>query len=174
VNRRFNITATCVPKEHYMVDIKEKLKIIKEKIDFGLYFTINRARQYGKTTTLSRIYKELQNEYIVIKGSLEGFGINNYKNEQLYSEAFIRMIGKIVKFQDKELGEYILSFKNIEGFEILSDVITEICLKSDKEIVLMIDEVDKACNNVVFLDFLAVLRDKYIRSKDGIDKTFIY
>ena len=40
--------------------------------------------------------------------------------------------------------------------------------KSDKPIVFMIDEVDRATNNQVFLDFLAQLRDGYIgRDTDG-------
>ena len=44
----FNTTAICRPKEHYIVDITEKLKQIKRMVDAGQYFTINRARQYGK------------------------------------------------------------------------------------------------------------------------------
>lgn len=39
----FNTTAICRPKEHYMVDITEKLKQIKRMVDAGQYFTINRA-----------------------------------------------------------------------------------------------------------------------------------
>ena len=38
-----------------------------------------------------------------------------------------------------------------ELFEQLSDI----CAAADKKIVLMIDEVDSASNNQVFLDFLA-------------------
>ena len=48
----FNITADCKPELHYMVNIDSRLKKIKELIDKGEYFAINRARQYGKTTTL--------------------------------------------------------------------------------------------------------------------------
>lgn len=48
----FNVSSDCKPGLHYMVDIGERLKQIKEMIDKGQYFTINRARQYGKTTTL--------------------------------------------------------------------------------------------------------------------------
>jgi len=33
-------------------------------VDYGEYFTINRARQYGKTTTLSLLKKALDDEYI--------------------------------------------------------------------------------------------------------------
>lgn len=41
--------------------------------------------------------------------------------------------------------------------------IRNICAVSEKPIVLMIDEVDSATNNQVFLDFLAQLRAQYIR-----------
>lgn len=35
-----------------MVNIEDRLNEIKEMTDKGNYFVINRARQYGKTTTL--------------------------------------------------------------------------------------------------------------------------
>lgn len=54
--KTFNTTAVCVPDKHYMVDISEKIEKIKELVDAGKYFTINRARQYGKTTTLAALY----------------------------------------------------------------------------------------------------------------------
>ena len=44
----FNVTGACDPQLHYMVDIKDRLAEIKELVDDGAYFTINRARQYGK------------------------------------------------------------------------------------------------------------------------------
>ena len=39
----------------------------------------------------------------------------------------------------------------------------QVCMDSDKPIVLIIDEVDSAANNQVFLDFLAQLRAQYLR-----------
>lgn len=48
----FNVTGNCRPGEHYMVCIDERLAEIKKMVDDGKYFAINRARQYGKTTTL--------------------------------------------------------------------------------------------------------------------------
>lgn len=48
----FNTTAVCIPSENYMVDISDKIRQIAELIEQKKYFTINRARQYGKTTTL--------------------------------------------------------------------------------------------------------------------------
>lgn len=47
MKKRFNITGLCVPEKHYMVDISSRLEEIRELIDEGAYFSINRARQYG-------------------------------------------------------------------------------------------------------------------------------
>ncbi len=66
----FNTTAVCVPEEHYMVCMEERLKEIKALIDAGKYFTINRARQYGKTTTLMALSRYLQNDYYVVSMDL--------------------------------------------------------------------------------------------------------
>lgn len=48
----FNTTAVCFPDKHYMIDLTGRLVAIKTPVDHEKYFTINRARQYGKTTTL--------------------------------------------------------------------------------------------------------------------------
>ena len=61
----FNITACCNPTLHYMADISSRLAQIKEYIDRGEYFTINRARQYGKTTTLRALKDYIADEYYV-------------------------------------------------------------------------------------------------------------
>ncbi len=51
--KRFCITGICIPGKNYMADIRKRLdQIVQDYIENGLYFTINRARQYGKTTTL--------------------------------------------------------------------------------------------------------------------------
>ena len=47
IMKQFNTTAVCIPSKHYMVDLSERVKEIKELVDDGKYFTINRARQYG-------------------------------------------------------------------------------------------------------------------------------
>jgi len=51
--KRFNITGKCIPEQHYMVDISERIERIRKMVDAGDYLCINRGRQYGKTTTLS-------------------------------------------------------------------------------------------------------------------------
>ena len=55
MRKRFNVTGSCNPEWHYMVDTEKRFKAVEELIDMGEYFTINRARQYGKTTMLQLI-----------------------------------------------------------------------------------------------------------------------
>lgn len=56
-----------------MADLDPKLEqIITEYIENEEYFTINRARQYGKTTMLELLYQRLKTKYIVIDISFEG------------------------------------------------------------------------------------------------------
>ncbi len=57
-----------------MVDSPERFAAVERLIDKGSYFTINRARQYGKTTTLQAIRRRLSGKYLIIKTSFEGVG----------------------------------------------------------------------------------------------------
>lgn len=65
--KRFCVTGTCIPEKNYMIDISGRIdQIIRDYIEKGQYFTINRARQYGKTTTLYLLERRLREEYIVL------------------------------------------------------------------------------------------------------------
>lgn len=72
--RKFNITGPCVASEDYMVDTSEKIYKIMEMINERQYFTINQARQFGKTTTISLLQKKLTGHYLCIRMSFEGIG----------------------------------------------------------------------------------------------------
>ncbi len=46
MRKRFNITGSCKPQKHYMVNLADRIKRIKEEyVDEGSYFVINRGRQ---------------------------------------------------------------------------------------------------------------------------------
>ena len=53
MKKEFNDVGLCVANRHYMVDTSSKIAKILDLIEQGKYFTINRPRQFGKTTTLS-------------------------------------------------------------------------------------------------------------------------
>lgn len=65
MSKTFNVNGICYPNEHYMVNIDSKLAQIKQLVDEKKYFVINRARQYGKTTTLNMLVKYLADKYTV-------------------------------------------------------------------------------------------------------------
>jgi len=169
--RKFNVTGTCIPAMHYMVDTINKLKEIKKLIDDREYFTINRGRQYGKTTTLSLLRRFLADEYTVISISFQGLSENTFASESAFCQSFIKHIKKALKFTN-EPTEYVERWQNsdVKDFETLSDHITDLC--ENKKLVLLVDEVDKTSNNIVFLNFLSKLRQKYLDRADETDFTF--
>ena len=169
--RRFNVTGLCVANKHYMVDISGKLEQIGEMIDNGDYFTINRARQYGKTTTLSLLRRTLFREYTVASISFEGLGDESFATPEAFCHAFMELVRDSLRFTDAS-GEYISGWydEQITTFQKLNGHITGLC--RDKKVLLLIDEVDKTSNNRVFLHFLGMLRNKYLKREDGMDYTF--
>lgn len=64
MNKTFNSDGYCDPELHYMVDISSRLEEIKDMIDTEKYFTVNRARQYGKTTILFALTDCLYNRFL--------------------------------------------------------------------------------------------------------------
>jgi len=154
-----------------MVDITGKLEQIKKLIDAESYFTINRGRQYGKTTTLLALEHFLSDEYTVVAISFEGIGEEPFSSEASFCQTFVNLILRALRFT-KESKEYrdLWSNPDVKSFESLSDHITDMC--EDKKLVLTIDKVDKSSNNVIFLNFLGKLREKYLLRNAGKDFTF--
>lgn len=178
--KEFNVTGTCIPEENYMADITEKLERITEMVEKGQYFTINRARQYGKTTMLAALYRRLKNKYYMIRMSFESCSEESFENNGTFVKVFISLAADSLEVTDlnPEIVNEWSSLDLWEGkgekspFEYLSKKITSLCKKSDKEILLMIDEADKSSDNQSFLNFLGMLRNKYLRRREGLDVTF--
>lgn len=164
VQKTFNITGPCVPSLHYMADTSAKIDtIISEYIDKGCYFTINRARQYGKTTTLGLLTQKLSKDYIVIPISFEGFGAEVFSSEKTFISTFMRRCWQRIpaSARQEHFSELWADSEGIENIAALGDRITDIAAAAPQRMVLMIDEVDKSSNERLFLDFLGMLRDKY-------------
>lgn len=175
MDKRFNITGTCIPEKHYMVDISEKLYSILGLIENEEYFIINKPRQYGKTTTLYMLEKFLNEniEYLVISISFEGIGDLIFEDEKIFSKEFVQIMADYLFLNNEVLAEYLEGQKNIiENFIDLSRVITRFIMKTKKKVVLIIDGVDKSNNNQLFLSFLGMLRNKYLLRNAGKDYTF--
>ena len=171
--REFNVTGVCVKNMHYIVDTRNKLDEIVGLIEKGKYFTINRPRQFGKSTTISNLREILSEKYLVLDLSFEDVGDESFVD----SKAFIEMFYKYVKNQLTFLKEdglltLLEEMKDLSDFTDFSFFITDFVKASNKEVVLIIDEVDDGSNNNVFLKFLGVLRAKYLKRATGRDYTF--
>lgn len=176
--KRFNITGACRPDIHYMVNLNERLEQMKRYVETGEYFVINRARQYGKTTFLRALKQYLRGEYIVVSLSFQRMSSDNFASESVFSHAFANAFLREVRNKKKEINgfkeEELKGLVWIAGGEEpvrltrLFEVLSDLCQTADKPVVLMIDEIDSASNNQVFLDFLALLRD-YFLDRDETD-----
>lgn len=173
--KTFNVTGVCIPDKHYMADISERLgKITTQFIDPGMYFTMNRARQFGKTTTLYLLEKYLQGRYLVISLSFEAAD-DLFTSRYAFATGFVRRVGRKLsqaRLDDAVSRQWNETVSREFPMEDLSDKISDLNEQCSKKIVLMIDEVDKSSDNQIFLSFLGMLRTKYLAQQQGVDDTF--
>ena len=97
--KTFKTTGLCNPTKNYMVDITKRLEAIKVMIDNGDYFTINRARQFGKTTTLAALERYLSNEYIVMRLDFQAISTKDFTDE----ESFVRILSRLILKKSKRI-----------------------------------------------------------------------
>ena len=148
-----------------MADVSKKLAYALDLIETGQYFIISRPRQYGKTTLLYTLADTLRNtgDYIVMNMSFEGIGDAVFNNEQVFSTGFVKLLAKYASAYFPEMVDWLKETANsINSLEELEPMLTTFVNKTEKKIVLMIDEVDKSSNNQLFISFLAMLRNKYL------------
>ncbi len=169
MERYFNITGACNPKEHYMVNLDSRLAEIKKMVDAGKYFVINRGRQYGKTTTLNALENYLSQDYIVVSMDFQFLDASDFENTETFVSAFAQELNELVdeKHQiSEELAKQLHKIADgADGYTRMANLFKWLCSwckSASKPIVLIIDEVDSASNNQVFLDFLAQLRGYYL------------
>ncbi|MCD7954762.1 MAG: AAA-like domain-containing protein [Lachnospiraceae bacterium] len=171
----FNTEGSCIPEENYMVDLTSRVKKIEQEvIARGKYFTISRARQYGKTTFLYLLERTLSEKYIVLSISFESS--EEYFVSQAHLAKGLRLdIGELLEdqsFSEEIIRDWKRPFETEFPMKELGGRITKLCDSSDRGIVLLIDEVDKCSENQVFLSFLGLLRSKYLERKKRKGNTF--
>ena len=165
----FNTDGYCDPELHYMVDLSSRLNEIRSMVDAGQYFTVNRARQYGKTTILTALAAFLEEEYEVISLDFQTISYADFASELNFVAAFsgelLENAAHIPAEVKAKLEQYAAGHPYRATLSALFRTLTEFCRQSDKKIVLLIDEIDTATNNQVFIDFLAQLRAYYLKRR---------
>ena len=107
----------------------------------------------------------LEKEYDVIMMDFQTFGSADFATENIFAlsfaNTFLRQFKKYVSGMEIPLKQAVeMLEKSVNGragyftLKPLFEELGDICEASEKPIVLMIDEVDSASNNQVFLDFL--------------------
>jgi len=176
MQKKFNITGICIPEKHYMVNISNKIEQILPMVEEGEYFVINKPRQYGKTTNLWQLTELLnkREDYLAIFISFEGLGNDAFSSEKYFYEAFIELVEtEINNLKVNKISKLIYSYmKFFLKKHNISKWISHLVRIQNKKMVLIIDEVDKCSNNEVFINFLGMLRDKYLKRTIGKDITF--
>jgi hypothetical protein len=162
-----------MPEQDYMADISDRVEAVKEMVDLGQYFTINRPRQFGKTTLLEALARRISGEYICASISFEGLGDESFENTAAFCQALTDKISADLRRSPAGYETaYAKSWmdSSVITFNLLDKHVSKMC--RGKKVVLLIDEVDKTSDNRVFLHFLGLLRDKFLNRKKGLDDTF--
>ena len=80
-------------------------------VDAGQYFTINRARQYGKTTTLHALTKYLKTEYVVVSLDFQMMSTSKFKDENSFSSAFAKMFIREMEASEGSVSQPVKQLK---------------------------------------------------------------
>ncbi len=170
--RYFNTEGCCIPAEHYMVPLDDRIKTIRERfIDRKKYFVINRGRQYGKTTMLMALAEALRTEFAIIFMDFQLMSTASFVAEPAFVTSFVSYLEDLTA-DDDDLADAIANeeYQKMTALckqqkltmDEMFRCFSRICKTAKKPVILMIDEVDSASNNQVFIDFLAQLRGYYL------------
>ena len=104
MEKEFNVTGNCIPALHYVADVSEKFKAVMQLVEKGKYFTINRPRQYGKTTMLFRLAEMLaqSGQYTVFRISFEGIGGGLLKTKNRFAQLFWSCSKSVLPWPNKQ------------------------------------------------------------------------
>ena len=99
--KEFNVTGICVPNMHYMVDISAKVEQIFKLVEGTKYFTINRGRQYGKTTTIGMLEKRLTDDYICASISFQYSDVEMFADARGFCQGLLGLIHDALLFNEE-------------------------------------------------------------------------
>ncbi|MDR1078874.1 MAG: hypothetical protein LBL55_09510 [Propionibacteriaceae bacterium] len=166
-----------MPERHYMVDISGRVEtIIRDYIGPGGYFTISRPRQYGKTTLLEAIRRELLHTDVIVDLSFEAV-YDSLDTVEKFVPTFCSMTADAVRQSGGQgaagaAGRLEAGFAGGPSFRGLGERISALCESLPGRVVLLIDEVDKATDYQVFAGFLGLLRDQFLERNNKGTPTF--
>lgn len=159
-----------------MADVSAKVAAVSDMIRAEQYFVINRPRQYGKTTMLDQLYRALQPEFCMLNISFEHLDYSQYHDVASFTAGFLSVLATEFQVSAPEETNCLTVLHDATAAATsmltLSLLISRLIKACTRPVVLLIDEVDQSTNNQLFLDFLGMLRHKYLQRTVGKDVTF--
>lgn len=134
-------------------------------VEGGEYFIINRPRQYGKTTMLYFIGEALRTmeDFIPVEMNFQGIDEQWHQSDQAFAQMFFTQLSNFLEFQQPQVMPFLEKEKDgIKDMGSLAQFITKLVHRINKKLVLIIDEVDASSTYQPFLNFLGMLRAKYL------------
>ena len=157
-----------------MVDISDRIDHLEQVIAAGHYITINRGRQFGKTTLYYNMVKQLRPNYVAFSITFEGVEDNVFVSPDTLAYAMVEKMYKNIKrvkgdaasdtarkIVEDVLNKY--SSNKQMSFEDFSNFVSDLCEECTKPVVLIIDEGDNASNYDSFISLLGLFRSGFLR-----------
>jgi hypothetical protein len=167
MKKHFNSTGVCLPELHYMMDSSAKMRRVQAMVEGGAYFVISRPRQYGKTTMLHALLRALDadNRYVPVLLNFQGVDGSALDTDAAFAQMVAGQMERACQKSVPALAGILSDALRSPGFNMgtLSNAITDMVhALPDKQLVLLVDEVDASSNYAAFLNFLGMLRTKYL------------
>ncbi|NUV00367.1 transcriptional regulator, partial [Marinitoga sp. 1154] len=151
--RRFCTSGPVDKKTCYYVERPDIMEEALDHIENWRYFTVSAPRQSGKTTLLNDIVEKIKDKYLPIFISFESYGKKSLKS---FLKTIIRDIEDDIEYRYNQK----IELKTLEELDEIRETILEIYKKTNKEIVLMIDEFERLDENIMN-EFLHIIRSIY-------------
>jgi len=159
--REFNTFGPVNPKLHYHVNRVAVKAAVREKIEKGRYFTLNAARQTGKTTLFREVIAELEAEggYFGLLLSFET--LRGYSTTRFYERLSQLIQTHHLPGLQAEASETLPTEINLQDHGDFGDWLQDIVSRLKRRGLLIIDEFD-AIGPELAEPMLAVFRDMYL------------
>jgi hypothetical protein len=122
---------------------------------------------------LDELERHLPGEYLTVYISFEGIGDAIFNDENKFTFGLIELFSESLRMHQPGIADEIMKIgRDVSDLKSFGAFISQFVENVKKNIVVLIDEVDKSSNNQLFLSFLGMLRNKYLLRERGKDFTF--